>query len=233
LAHLFVDESGETGLSGNSRRYFVYGFVYCENPSSLRINLSNYLIRCHKTNRYPHKLRELKFNLPRTTLIKRGYSEENILIYNSFLSKIRQDICAIIALYSDGIFVSIIDKTTIIQKTWQPETLGNYVFAHSIHENILSKLALNDIIIHYDSGRLAQLNQDDFDKYVTIRAPTIVSTRILEIKGLSSLSEPCLWAADFLAGSFYRKFALGDALCADRILDTCNRIGNGLRIFWR
>ena len=34
--------------------------------------------------------------------------------------------------------------------------------------------------------------------YVTDRAPRIVDTRISEIKGLSSLSEPRLWAAGLL-----------------------------------
>ncbi len=189
---------------------------------------------CHKTNKYPYTLRELKFNLPRCNLLKRGHTDSDINAYDSFLPKIRQDICAIIASHSDGIFISIVDKTTIKRKnTWKPETLGNYVFAHSVHENILSKLALSDNRIYYDSGRLAQLNEIDFDEYVTDRAPRIVDTRISEIKGLSSLSEPCLWAADFLAGSFYRKFALGDELSANRIFNTCNRIGNGLRIFWR
>ena len=197
MTHLFVDESGDIGLSSNSRRYFVYGFLCCKDPSFLRIKLSDYLIKCHKTNRYPYVLRELKFALPCSNLIKKGYTKNDLIHYDSFLSKIRQDICSIIASYSDGIFVSILDKTTIRVKTWRPERLGNYVFAHSLHRNILNRLDLSDIVLIYDSGRLAQLNQDDFDTYVVNRAPAIVGTRISEIKGVSSLSEPCLWAATF------------------------------------
>jgi hypothetical protein len=162
-----------------------------------------------------------------------GYKETDLEKYYSFLSKIRQDICAIIASYSDGVFVSVVDKETIIMKSWTPERLGNYIFAHSVHKHILNELVLNDIIIHYDSGRLAPFNQGDFDGYVVNRVPSAVRTRILEIKGLSSLLEPCIWAADFLAGSFYRKYALGDEIYANRILDTCIRIGHGYRIFWR
>jgi hypothetical protein len=195
--------------------------------------LNGYLIKCHKTNRYPYVLRELKFNLPRSNLITKGYTKDDLTHYDSFLPKIRQDICSIIASYSDGIFVSLVDKTTIRANTWMPERLGNYVFARSIHDSILKRLGLNDIIIQYDSGRLAQLSQDDFDTYVINRAHTTSNTHISEIRGLSSLSEPCLWAADFLAGSFYRKFALKDSIYADRIFKSCNHIGYGLRIFWK
>jgi hypothetical protein len=81
--------------------------------------------------------------------MRQGYGKTDLMTYNSHLSEIRQDICSIIASYSDGIFVSVIDKTTINEKTWQPEQLCNFVFAHSIHENILSTLGLNNIQIHY------------------------------------------------------------------------------------
>jgi hypothetical protein len=165
--------------------------------------------------------------------MRTGYTQTDLANYYYRLSKIREDICSVTAANSDGVFVSVVDKDTIIAKTWKPERLGNYVFAHSLHWNILNELDLSNIILNYDSGRLAQLNQDDFDTYVINRAPTIVNTRISEIKGMSSLSEPCLWAADFLAGSFYRKFALNDSLYADRIFNSCNLIGNGLRIYWR
>lgn len=171
LVYIFVDESGEIGLSNKSRRYFVLGFVYCKNPSILRNKLTDYLRRCHKNNRYPYTIEELKFSFSRSKLIERGYNEGDLIRFNSFLPKIKEEMCTIMAEYSDGIFVSIIDKTTIGARTWCPERLGNYVFAHTVYENILNNLNLgNNARLIYDAGRLSKPNEHDFNDYVRERA---------------------------------------------------------------
>jgi hypothetical protein len=167
LAYLFVDESGEIGLSPLSRRYFIFGFVYCEDPLPLQYNLNGYLKRLHQIDAYPKLLGELKFNLPRQRLRKKGYTELNLQRYDKFTGYIRKSVCDILCRYSDGLFICIVDKTTIIEKTWTPETLGNYVFANTLHNDILNKLTLNQgLKIYLDAGRLSRIPANKFRQYL-------------------------------------------------------------------
>jgi len=46
MDHIFVDESGDTGL--RSRRHLVFGFVYCTNPNLLH-NVLRYTFETIRT----------------------------------------------------------------------------------------------------------------------------------------------------------------------------------------
>jgi hypothetical protein len=220
----------------------VYAFIHCNNPSALRETLSDCLIRLHKTNKYPFHLKELKFNLPTTNLLRKGSALNDLQIYHSHSTSIRNDICNLITKYSDGIFASVVDKTTIKKPTWTPEELGNFVFAQTLHTNILNAPGLPTALsVIYDSGRLAKSKVGSFHSYIfkkdnyykNMGFRTNDKNYLLDVRDMSSGIEPCLWAADFVAGAFYHKYAHNNPLCADVIMGSCKLIGDGLRLFWK
>ena len=55
LHTIFVDESGDIGLSDRAKKrpYFVLGFVYCRDPGQLRKRLKRLLKKLHLTGKYP------------------------------------------------------------------------------------------------------------------------------------------------------------------------------------
>lgn len=208
----------------------------------LRKVLREFLIRLHQTNKYPYLLNELKFSLPEAKLLQIGYRSEDLQIYNSNLKNIRTDVCNIISKYSDGVFATIVDKQTITKPTWTPETLGNFVFAQTLHTNILNTTNLPfELSILYDSGRLAKSKVGNFHNYIFDKdryyknkgLRTNNRSYSLQLNDTSSTAGPCIWAADFVAGAFYRNFAHGDPLCAEDVIMRCKRIGNGMCIFWK
>lgn len=75
---IFVDESGDFGLTSRSKRFATIGFIYSKNPSNLRKKLRRLLKRLHMKNRYPRHLAELKFMLPYSELIQNDYSVEDL-----------------------------------------------------------------------------------------------------------------------------------------------------------
>jgi hypothetical protein len=102
------------------------------------------------------------------------------------LKNIRTDVCNIIGKYSDGVFATIVDKQTITKPTWTPETLGNFVFAQTLHTNILNTPNF-ELSILYDSGRLQELEHSPlFSAVKHIQKQQLIELikRMLSEKGL-------------------------------------------------
>jgi hypothetical protein len=75
---IFIEESG-CGIHPSSKdNFFIVSFLYCIDPSSLRISLRRHLIRQQIKGRYPFELKELKFNPPWNSLKKYGYFDWHI-----------------------------------------------------------------------------------------------------------------------------------------------------------
>ena len=140
---IFVDESGDFGLTSRSKRFATVGFVYSKNPSLLRKKLRRLLKRYHFKNKYPRHLSELKFMLPYSELIQRDYSVEDLNnIYNPQMPKLRSEALTIIRDHVDGVYAAILDKPSRTSSTWTTETIGNFVFVETFYVNILNQLRL-------------------------------------------------------------------------------------------
>lgn len=90
---IFIDESGDPGLTSKSIKsspFYSIGYVYCQNPSQLQKELGRLLKREHDSKRYPIDLKELKFYLPRTELMSKGYTVEELNKFEGQLPKIRK-----------------------------------------------------------------------------------------------------------------------------------------------
>lgn len=202
MGYIFVDESGDTGLRGNSRQFFVYGFMYSKKPDLFRSVLRYYLNKLHTNNSYPPKLKELKFTLPLKNLRKK-YSEMELDNYKNNIPKIRNQVINLINGFADGVFASAIDKTTITHSSWEPETICNYIFKRSLQDHILT--SVENPVIFFDSGRLDLIKESDFRHYLHRECNG------LGINAVRSHNEPCIWAADYIAGAFYHKIAFNNA----------------------
>jgi hypothetical protein len=114
------------------------------------------------------------------------------------------------------------------------------VFANTLHNNILNNLPLRQgLKLYYDAGRLSRNPADGFrlylfdkDSYFRNRGLRINESYISRAEDISSITEPCIWAADFLAGSFYYKYTFGNSLCANDLVRNGKMIGNGIRKYW-
>lgn len=238
---IFVDESGDPGLSNKSKRYFVFGFVYCEDPSELRKRLRRLLKKFHQKNKYPKHLAELKFTLPYTELIQQGYTVEQLdNDYSIHMPEIRSRALNIIHDYSNGVFAAIIDKHKVDPTyNWTPERLGNYVFAQTVIINVMNVLSPpNPPVIYYDKGRLSPSRAVSFNTYLVEKDSYFQYIGIKRYRGrlstpidTSSVLEPGIWAADLVAGAVYHKYANNEWAYAN-ILNS-KRIESGERIYWK
>ncbi len=169
---IFVDESGTSGLSPvsiASSPYYTIGYVYCHEPAQLRTDLKRLLRREHRSGRYPSLLNELKFYLPRTDLIKKGYTPEQLNQYEEYLPDIRKKAIQIICEDAAGIFAAILDKESVAQPTWTNERIGNYIFAKTLFLDVMNNISPRyPPVILYDKGRLSPTKNSQFKEYVII-----------------------------------------------------------------
>jgi hypothetical protein len=242
--YIFVDESGDIGLLPKSiRPYYIISFLHCKRPDILRQELKRFLMRLHNKNVYPPELSELKFYLPYGYLCKKvGYTYSKLDDeFSIHLPIIRTRALQLVRDLMDGIYIAVLNKKTVIHDTWTPNRLGNFIFADTLILNVLNQLSLPTIpTICYDDGRFSYLDRNCFYDYVVRkdsyyeyygRKSYIGKLSESTFKEVASHSEPCIWAADLVAGAFYYKFAKGDG-CYSNILNH-RMIGDGIRHFWR
>lgn len=237
---IFVDESGDMGLDlTKSKRYFVFDYVYARQPQVLRKRLRRLLKKLHLKDRYPRHLYELKFNLPYTDLIQQGYTPAELdKDYSIHLPEIRSRAIRIIRDHSDGIFAAVLDKKTIRENTWNSERLGNFLFAQTMIVNIMNGLSPSSPPpIYYDKGRLSAARSLFFnyyllkkDSYFEYKGFKLYRGNIALPLDVSSVMEPCIWAADLVSGAYYHKYANNEWTYANIL--TSKMIGPGERIYW-
>jgi hypothetical protein len=237
---IFVDESGTPGLSTGSiasSPYYTIGFVYCHEPAQLRTDLKRLLKREHRSDRYPAMLTELKFYLPRSDLMKKGYTSEQLNKYEGYLPTMREKAIEIICKEAVGVFAAILDKSKA-HLFWTNERIGNYIFAQTLFLDIMNNISPRyPPAILYDRGRLSPMKNRKFKEYVANKDRYFETMDLKSYKGQiptlqeqSSYAEPGIWAADLVAGSFECKYRHNEPYYAD-LLKT-EYIATGERVYW-
>jgi len=240
MASIFVDEAGDPGLSPQSksqRPYLAFGFVYCESPERLRKRLRRLLKKVHVRRKYPPHLAELKFYLPSTDLIQKGYNIADLEHYKTFLPSIRMNSINVVIREATGIFSAVVDKRKAAS-SWTAERLGNFVFAQTLIVSIMNNISpQNPPAILFDRGRLSHSRTQRFKAYVVNKDSYFEWTGLKRYRGslpmpieVPSTDEPGIWAADMVAGAFYHKYAHGDQSYAEALRPVF--IGAGERLFW-
>lgn len=239
---VYVDESGTITLNKPTliRQYpfFVVGFVICRQPYLLQKGMKKLLIKLHKRRKYYRKIMELKFN-PYSALEKQGCLHDEIQTkWEPYFDYVRKKTNFLITDIVDGIFVGILDQRTINIWTWTPETLGNFLFNRSLYDDVLPNIGnFNNCRVIYDKGRLDSKRTKNFNRYLrntqSFRKHFGIKRyagNVTEFKDIDSLSDPGIWAADFVAGSFRRAYLYNDRTYMDIL--TPKLIGNGERKLW-
>jgi len=237
---IFVDESGDPGLSKGSiqrQAYVTIGFVYCKNPQLLRKKLKRLLKRLHQRGKYPPHLSELKFYLPDTDLIQKGYTKQQLRAYEAFLPNIRTKAISIICKEATGVFAAVIDKRKAYS-SWTPEELCNFAFVQTLIVNIMNTVSpANPPAILFDMGRLSPARTRFFKSYLVNKDSFFEHKGYKRYRGslgppieVASYDEPGIWAADIVAGAFYHKYAHKDWAYSNALAPVL--IGNGERLFW-
>ena len=237
---VYVDESGDPGLDPTrlqKRPYFVFGYVYVRDPADLNKRLKRLLKRLHLRDRYPPKLRELKFYIPHEWLTRHGYTNEQYTAYAAGMSDIRKQVLGILAAHTDGVFAAVVDKRGAYD-TWTPKWLGNYTFAQTLFHGVMRAIKADDQpTIIYDKGRLSQSGESSFESYLLYQQIDFAFKynipRLLVPKlphSASSIYHPGIWAADYVAGAFYHKHQANDARYANILRPVW--FGKGEWVYW-
>ncbi len=237
---VYVDESGDPGLHPThlqKKPYFVFGYAYVRDPTDLDKRLRRLLKRLHVRDRYPPKLKELKFYIPHEWLTNHGYTNEQYDAYAARMPDIRKRVLRILAAHTDGVFAAVVDKR-YARDWWTPTWLGNHAFAQTAVLGVLRAIKVDEQpAIIYDQGRISQSDESVFESYLLYKQFDFAFThnvRHLHIPkpphSVPSTGHPGIWAADYVAGAFYHKYQADDARYADMLRPVW--FGKGEWMYW-
>lgn len=219
---IYVDESGNSGLrNNNARRYpfFVMGFCFFCDPSKFKIEMKRLLKKLHRKRKYHPRLKELKFS-PDSALEKLGCSRIDIeTLWKPHFDYVRKKTNELIAQQANGVYAGVLDKRTIIHRTWTSETIGNFLFSQTLFKNILPLAGFSSTPeVIYDRGRLDPNRTRSFnnyllntDSYLSNMGLKRYSGNAVYFRDENSIQNSGLWGADFVAGSFRRMHLYNDA----------------------
>jgi hypothetical protein len=212
--------------------------VYCKNPQTLRKKLKRLLRRVHNRKQYPPHLKELKFHLPNSDLIKKGCDIDQLKKYKTKLPYIREQAIEIICNEGSGVLGATLDKNSRKRDTWTAEKIGNYIFAQTLIRDVMNNIQPRHTpVIIYDKGRLSAAKNEAFKDYFVRKDAYLRGIGISVYKRplpkpdhRSSYTEPGIWAADIVAGAFRYKHMGVDPHYADLL--ATKYIDAGERLYW-
>lgn len=210
---VFIDESGCLGHKEGSTKYFVVSFLYLRNTPPFR-NKFRWLHR-RLVNRYKYFYDELKFSESKDSVRRKGLQ----LICNE------EDL---------NFGIVIVDKRKIWKKHelyHDNKLLYRYTVVHNVMSKLVPKLGAHERLNVIIDRRIEERRREEFDKYVKLKAYYVSRTinvrdRIL-VDHRNSKYDPCLQAADFLAGAEFQRYENRDCSYHNIIKDKMNEF-----IYW-
>lgn len=196
--YAFVDESGDLGFSERSTHFFTVAYLVTEQPFRLTRTMKHLLKRLHEKREYARGHNELKYSTSREP------------IKQKVLEKISQSELEI------G-FVVLEKKKVKPTLRENRVALYNYVVVDPIMRSILPDLLPTTKLILTIDKSLPRSSIDAFNVYARNKASWLTRPapwtnqrisiiREINIRHENSQKEPCLQAADFLAGACFHKY---------------------------
>jgi hypothetical protein len=235
---IFIEESGSGIIANSQDDFFIVSYLYCNDPSSLRLVMQRHLAKLHNRVKYPYHFQELKF-FPKWNILKNnGYSLKDINFYKYLLPSVRLQTLDLIRLNCNGIFIAVFDKKTVRKPEWTSEKIGNFVIGQTLINDVIPSLPSSlPPSICFDKGRLAAKNMTRFYNYLTnkdgyyeYKKYKRYNGNVSDFSELNSLLEPCIWAADMVAGAFYCKYQKNDSSYSKWLNDKL--LSRGIRKSW-
>ncbi|ATZ61658.2 MAG: DUF3800 domain-containing protein [Methanosarcinales archaeon Met12] len=186
---IYLDESGDLGFGSRASKYFVLAALLVRSPPQIKKCFTK--VRRQKLPKKYKKTPELKFHNSSPT-IKRRLLER--------IADTDTDIVYAV-LRKHQVHKSLRDKQPIIY---------NYV-SGSLLSKIVTEYRLKGTVNVFVDKSLYGLQRESFDQYLTWRALMSDHTRELDIKPpkivhADSQQDPCIQAADFVAGAIHCKY---------------------------
>jgi hypothetical protein len=205
---VYVDESGDLGFSKKSTRFFIIAYIVSKEPyPGLRIKMRRLLKKLHRRGRYSFLRNELKFSRM-NNYCRKAVLEE---IYQSDLE----------------LGVVVVEKKHVKKDLKKDlKILYNWLLVHHLISALLPRLlAKQKITIIFDKS-LSKKRIQDFNKYLLAKA-SYLSYRVGNVipldriysQHVDSKNDPCLQAADAIAGAYFQKYENGDSQYVEIIED--------------
>lgn len=203
-----MDESGDLGFSKKSTKFFIIAYIVSKEPyPSLRIKMKRLLKKLHRRGKYSFLRNELKF------------SRMNDYCRKAVLEEISQ---------SDfELGVVVVEKKHVKKELRQDlKILYNWLLVHHIMSALLPRLlAKQKINIIFDKS-LSKRRIRDFNEYLIAKA-SYLSYRVgneiplerIYSQHIDSKKDPCLQAADAVAGAYFQKYEKGNSQYVEIIED--------------
>lgn len=186
---IYIDESGDIGFGPKSSPFFVIAALIIHQPLQIQ--------RCFKKirkNRLKKKLRELpelKFN-----------NSDNV---------IKRRVLDCLATSDIEFWCSVLRKEQLYDRLrTQPLIVYNYLTGSLIANIYFHYQPFSEFNVIVDKS-LNGIHKEQFDQYIVYKTMerhipitgTLVSPKIIHV---DSRREPCIQAADFIAGAVHRKY---------------------------
>lgn len=207
--YAYIDESGDLGFSPKSTSFFVVAYLILEHPIDIQITLKRLLKRLHKRRKYARKAHELKF------------SKSSDYVRRKVLSSIcKSDVeIGFIVLEKAKVKLELREKHTI---------LYSFVIVDRVMRDVLPSLKSTDKLNIIVDRSLPRSSREAFNNYARNKASWLLTVwdevypielSNIEVQHENSQNEPCLQAADFLAGSGFHKWEFNNNSYYDIIKD--------------
>lgn len=197
--HVFVDESGDLGFTKKATKFFVVAYLECDVPQRIQVEMSRALKHLHQKKKYSLSRNELKFS--RMDDFCRKYVLQKLTFCSMSLG------------------VIVMNKAHVNGNLRvDPSRLYNWCVVHNIMLSLLPSIeAGNKVHMIFDKS-LPKWRIKEFNDYVENKASYLLfaekkasfSRDSISSEHVSSETEPCLQAADAIAGAYFQKYEHGN-----------------------
>lgn len=202
IINVFVDESGDLGFNERSSDYFIIGFLVANYPERIKHDIRRLLKSLNMKRR--QKITEFKFSTDR--------------------DETRHKMLNLITKHDIDAGSIIIRKAAVKAHLRDNKSmLYNFLVADHIVQAILSSYEnATHVNLHLDVS-MSKNSRQEFSNYFSNKMQWSRSDRKINQSISNSVShdyshqEPCIQAADYLAGSLYQLFEHNDSRYFDMI----------------
>ena len=193
-----MDESGDLGFSDNSTKFFVVAYVVSNSTSVLKKIMKRLLKKFHNRKKYHYSRNELKF------------SRMNVECRKEVLKSVYE--CAI------DLGVVVVEKSKVKGSLRNDLTiLYNWLLVHHIMSALVPRLNNGEKIRIVFDKSLPKKRILSFNEYLQNKVSYLSYTEGYEVAlnqinsyHANSEFEPCLQAADAIAGAYFQRYENSD-----------------------
>lgn len=204
---IYIDESGDIGLGPKSSPFFVIAALIINKPPEIKRCFAK--IRRNRLKKKYRDVPELKFNNSNAVIKRRVLECLSVSDMEFWCSVLRKK----------DLYQYLRDTPQIVYNYLTGSLIAHIYFYYRPYDqfNVIVDKSLNgiqkDLFNHYVVYKIMERNTPILDDIVP---PTVLH--------IDSGREPCIQAADFIAGAIHRKYRREDDSCYRIIQEKCKQI---------